>query len=118
MLKLICSDSSITLETTDHTLEDWISLRVLIAVGSGQSIYIEPGYASFLLPDHLPNLEHLPHSLDFFEGDNDMIEVGLQGVWLRSDPDSEDGVLVSPVSLEVAETLVDLWQEAQRYAAA
>ncbi len=119
MLKLICSDDSITLETTDQAFDTWIANRVQLAVGAGQPLYIEPGYASFLVPDTLPQLQDLPDSLDWFEGeDEDMIEIGLKGVWLRSDPAEEEGVLIAPISQALAEQLVTLWVEAQRYTAA
>ncbi len=98
MLKATRCEGQIRLEATEQSLETWLGIRVMIAVGCGERLLIEPGHLTLDLPKfHTPD----PHPVGG--------RIRLAGVWLRSDPNSEDGVLAAPMSSPLAEQMVNLW---------
>jgi hypothetical protein len=121
MLKLTYVENGFKMELLAQPLEDWVALRVLVALRSATAICVEPTTASFLLPidlPYLPELEALarregPDALELAVCDEDFVEVSLHGTWLSSDPDGEEGVFVTAMSDRVEFFLFKLWQEAQ-----
>lgn len=102
MLKAIRYDGQIRLEAMAQSLETWLDIRVMIAVGCGERLLIEPGHLTLDLPQ-------LQDPGSGFPGGR----IRLDGVWLRSDPDSKDGVLAAPMSPTLAEQMVHLWSRTQ-----
>jgi hypothetical protein len=121
MLKLTYIENGFNLELLAQSLEDWVSVRVLLAVRSATPIYVEPMTASFLLPIDVPYLADLqalaqretPEVIEIDLCDEDCVEVGLNGTWIAENPHSEEGVFVTAMSYSVEFFLFKVWQEAQ-----
>jgi hypothetical protein len=121
MLKLTYTETGFSLERLAQPLEAWITARVLLALRSGMSVCVEPSTAAFLLPSDLPCLDELElaaradesESVEIAVCDGDYIEVTLQGTWLASEPDSEEGIFVAVMSERTEFCLSQLWQAAQ-----
>ncbi len=140
MLKLIYTENSFYLERLAQSLEEWVTTRTLVSLRAGASFYIEPSTASFLLPADLPHLRQLevfvrqdttdaiafgaaeafghaartPIALSIC--DAEYVEVSLQGTWLTSDPEDEEGIFVTAMNYAVEFFLYQLWQEANHRA--
>ncbi|MDY7014569.1 MAG: hypothetical protein SVX43_13390 [Cyanobacteriota bacterium] len=124
MLKLTYIENGFKMELLAQSLEDWIALRVRVALRSATAICVEPTTASFLLPVGLPywnDLEALarregPDAIALAVCDEAFVEVSLQGTWVSSDPNGEEGVFVTAMSDRVEFFLFKIWQEAQALA--
>ena len=125
MLKLTYTDNDFSIERLSESLEDWLNVRVLICLRSATSIYVEPSTASFLIPTNLPYWEDLKalaieneRTIELNICDTEYLEIILQGTWVTSEENSEEGVFVCVLSKQ-AEILVNqLWQESQISASA
>lgn len=121
MLKLTYIETGFYLEYLAKSLEDWVQERVVLALRVGESLYIEPTTAAFLLPVDLPGLETLvveirrldPESISLSAGDAEYIEVSLNGTWVSLNADSEEGVFVAAMSHSIEFFLLKLWQDSQ-----
>ncbi|MGB7440619.1 MAG: alr0857 family protein [Coleofasciculaceae cyanobacterium] len=121
MLKLTYTENSFCLEHLTGSVEEWVTSRVILVMRVGAKLCIQPSTASFLLPADLPHLADLQavveqeHSeqLELSLCDAEYVEVSLRGTWLVSEPESEEGVLVTAMSYRVEFFLMRLWQEAQ-----
>jgi hypothetical protein len=124
MLKLTYMENGFMMEALAQPLEDWVALRVRVAVRSATAICVAPTTASFLLPAGLPYLSDL-EALSRREGrgaialavcDEEFVEVSLQGTWVSCAPEGEEGVFVTAMSDRVEFFLFKIWQEAQALA--
>ena len=121
MLKLTYIETGFYLEYLAKSLEDWVQERVVLALRVGESLYIEPTTAAFLLPADLPDLETLvmeirrldPESISLSAGDAEYIEVSLNGTWVSLNADSDEGVFVAAMSHSIEFFLLKLWQDSQ-----
>jgi hypothetical protein len=121
MLKLTYTENSFCLECLTQSLEDWVTTRLKLALRSGSSLFVEPSTAAFLLPADLPylvDLETLRHSdredlLEIVPCDAESVEVVLQGTWLASSPESEEGIFVCAMRKRAEWFLYQLWQEVE-----
>lgn len=121
MLKLIYTDNGFDLKYLPQSLEEWVSTRVLLAIRSGASLSVKPSTSAFLLPIELPYVEDLVKATQTQVGeilevsvvDRELVEVILQGTWLTSESDSEEGLFVCQLSDHTERFLYQLWQEAQ-----
>jgi len=121
MLKLTYLDDGFDLTRLTQSLEEWVALRVILALRVGKRICVEPSMASFLLPADLPGLDALEaearrHGEDMMTlcaCDAKYIEVSLQGIWLASDTETEEGIFVTTLYYVVEFLLFKLWQDAQ-----
>ena len=124
MLKLTYTENGFHLEHLAQSLEEWVTARVILALRSGTGFCVEPSTAAFLLPADLPYLSDLENLIEEENGDNielsfcddEYVEVVLQGTWLTSQPNSEEGIFVTVVSERAEFFLYNLWQEAQMLA--
>ncbi|NEO69858.1 alr0857 family protein [Moorena sp. SIO3H5] len=132
MLKLIYTENSFYLERLAQSLEEWVTTRTLVSLRAGASFYIEPTTASFLLPANLPHLRELevfvgqdttdaiaesgasPIALSICDGE--YVEVSLEGTWLTSDPEDQEGIFVTAMNYAVEFFLYQLWKEANHRA--
>ncbi|WP_017306723.1 alr0857 family protein [Spirulina subsalsa] len=124
MLKLTYTENGFYLEQLTVSLENWVTARMLLALRSATSIMIEPSTASFLLPANLPQwseLERLAISTEGYANtitlarcDNECREVCLQGTWVVSEPESEEGIFIAHLSDGLEHFLYQLWREAER----
>lgn len=121
MLKLTYTENGFHLEHLQESFEEWVNTRVLLALRSATSIFLEPSTAAFLLPTDLPHVRELEALAENEQGemlelsvcDAKSIEVALQGTWISSNPDTEAGVFVCLLSSTAESLLYQLWQEAQ-----
>lgn len=124
MLKLTYTETGFLLERLTQSLETWASARVVLALRSGTGLTVEPSTAAFLLPADLPHLSELEKlvrtesgdSIELSFCDEEYVEVILQGTWIASEPDSEEGIFATVMSDRVEFFLDKLWQEAQTLA--
>lgn len=120
MLKLTYTETGFNLERLAQPLEDWVKNRAILALRAGVGFSLEPSTAAFLLPADLPQLPELK-KLARREGDAialavcdaDSVEISLQGTWIATDPQSEEGIFGVALSDRTEFFLCKLWQEAQ-----
>jgi hypothetical protein len=125
MLKLNYTETGFHLEHSTQSLEEWVAMRVVFALRVGESIYVEPSTASFLLPADLPQLNSLATAIERYGTDEvvlekcdaEYVEICLQGSWLASAAENDAGVFVTSLSYAIELLLFRLWQEAQMSAA-
>lgn len=121
MLKLTYTENGFYLERLAQSVEEWVSTRVLLALRAGTSLYVEPSTASFLLPADLPQLvrfetvveQENPDAVTLSLCDADCVEISLNGTWLVSDPESEEGIFTCTMSDRAEFYLFKLWEKAQ-----
>ncbi|NET39904.1 MAG: hypothetical protein F6K19_49450, partial [Cyanothece sp. SIO1E1] len=90
MLKLTYTEAGLHLERVATSLEVMVTRRAMLAVRLGHTLHIEPGRASFLLPENAPKLAHLqsilplehPQAITLAAVDSQYVEVSLVGVWI------------------------------------
>jgi hypothetical protein len=118
MLKITYTENGFYLEHLNESLETWLANRVLICLRATASIYVEPSTASLLLPINLPyfrDLETLEdrssNVLELSICDDYSAEVSLQGTWVTTDEDSEEGIFVSSLDERTEFFLYQLWKE-------
>ena len=121
MLKLTYIEDGLNLERMTASLDVLIAQRVLLALRAGQTLYIEPSQAAFLLPATAPGLAHLEGALKLDRSqsitvsavDDAFVEISLQGSWLAATQDAHEGMFLTLFS-DRAELLVyKLWQTTQ-----
>ncbi|KAF3884826.1 MULTISPECIES: alr0857 family protein [Nostocales] len=103
MLKLTYTENNFTLERLNESLEDWLNIRVALAVRLATGIHVEPTTASFLLGIKVSCLLEMESSIQedsikIYPCDADFVEVVLKGLWVTSDVESETGVFVAALS--------------------
>ncbi|WP_346016778.1 alr0857 family protein [Chroococcidiopsis sp. CCMEE 29] len=121
MLKLTYIETGFHLELLAKSLEEWIAMRVILALRVGECICVEPSTASFLLPANLLGLDLLEAEVQqqgtdiiaLSACDAEYVEVILKGTWLASDLERAEGVFVAVLSHSSEFFLLKLWQEAQ-----
>jgi hypothetical protein len=121
MLKLTYTETDFYLECLTQSIEDWVQARVILALRVGQSLYVEPSTASFLLPVYLPGVDVLKKSaicadreiITVCVCDSEYIEVTLHGSWMSNGCNDANGVFVTRMSDRTEFFLHKLWQEAQ-----
>lgn len=123
MLKVTYLENELYLEYLHTTVEDWIALRVILALRTGQRLLVEQMTASVLLPiallerSALVNLARREDQVDLVQVDDDDMEVSLVGSWVSSGQQEAEGVFVATLSPSVEHLLAQLWQMAQNSAA-
>jgi hypothetical protein len=123
MLKLNYTDVGLFMEQTMTNPELLIAQRVLLAMGLGQTLHVEPGRASFLLPADIPELRVLAMALHQEYGsavtliavDEEFVEVGLSGSWIAEDKDAHEGMFLAMMSDQLEQFIYKLWQMSEAY---
>lgn len=121
MLKVAYTESGLHLERLSQSIEEWIALRVVLALRTSQRLILEHGRASILLPVALANLSTLksilhPEDVETVTlsiCDAEFVEVSLLGTWISTHVDETEGTFVASLSPSVELTLLRLWQESQ-----
>ncbi|MFW6358835.1 MAG: alr0857 family protein [Chroococcales cyanobacterium] len=124
MLKLTYTENNFSIEQLSQPLEAWVTTRVTLALRAGTPLTVEPTTASFLLPIDLPYLGDLEVAISQENNaligldlcDEDYVEVSLEGTWITSNPETEEGIFVTTMPDAVEFFLVKLWQEAKAIA--
>lgn len=117
MLKITYLEDAIYLEYLEKTLEVWQAERILVNLRAAVSICVESSIASIVLPinSRLNNLIKLAENqpIELIPCDEEYVEVGLIGIWLAQNENSEEGVFVCELNHEIEYCLYSLWQESQ-----
>lgn len=119
MLKLNYTEVGLYMERTMTAPELLIAQRVVLAMRLGQSLHVEPGRASFLLPADTPELEGLEMALQgecsssvtLIPVDEEFVEVGLSGSWIAEDRDANEGMFLTAMSARTEFLIYKLWQK-------
>jgi hypothetical protein len=123
MLKLNYTDVGLFMERTLTNPELLIAQRVLLAMRLGQTLYVEPGHASFLLPADLPELEGLEAALQreynpsamIFSVDDASVEINLSGCWVAESKEAHEGMFLTVMSDRIERFIYKLWQMSEVY---
>lgn len=119
MLKVTYLESGLYLEFLQETIEDWIALRVVLALRLGQRLVVERSTASLLLPIDLVKASGLETVLQHEKAvtlavcDVNDVEVSLQGTWISSSADESEGVFLVALNPAVEQVLLQVWQASQ-----
>lgn len=122
MLKLTYTETNFELEHLAQSVEEWVALRVTLAMRVGQGIHMEPSTAAFLLPRNLPNLRLLEQEIHQAGQDSritvcpcdaDYLEVTLIGLWFRTDYEGAAGVFLTAIDSHLELLLSQAWETAQ-----
>lgn len=118
MLKLNYTEIGLYMERILTTPELLVAQRVVLAMRLGQSLIVEPGCASFLLPADLPELAQLkvawhlePASMvAVIPVDDQFVEVSLQGSWVAENREAHEGMFLAVLSDRLECCIYQLWQ--------
>ncbi|MBD1870831.1 hypothetical protein H6F95_26735 [Cyanobacteria bacterium FACHB-471] len=121
MLKFTYTETGLHLEHLPQSVEDWMTLRVILSLRTGQRLIVERGTAAFLLPANLIGLRSLESAIQqethgavtLTHVDAEYIEVSLHGTWVCSSPDDAEGVFVASVGDRTEWLVFKLWRESQ-----
>ncbi len=117
MLKLTYTEVGLHLERIVGSVEQVVARRSILAVRVGQSICVQPGSASFLIPIDCVNLSEFKiavkgessRTIDLCKVDDDCYEVSIRGTWIASSNEAHEGMFVAMMH-EVTELFVQrLW---------
>ncbi|MCU0569123.1 MAG: hypothetical protein MUF49_21300 [Oculatellaceae cyanobacterium Prado106] len=118
MLKLNYTEVGLYMERTKTSLELLIAQHVVLAMRLGQTLQVEPGCASFLLPADIPALDQLELSLSngcrglvtVIPVDSKFVEVNLQGSWIAESKEAHEGMFLTVMGDRTEFFLYKLWQ--------
>jgi hypothetical protein len=124
MLKVTFMETGSHLEPLTQSPEEWIGVRVLLAMRAAQRLVVESSTATLLLRSdlaNLPLLEELMHqeaegAIALCRCDADYVEVSLRGAWITSglaNPTEIEGVFVTLLTPCLEALLLELWQISQ-----
>ncbi|HEY9641111.1 MAG TPA: alr0857 family protein [Coleofasciculaceae cyanobacterium] len=121
MLKITFMETGSHLEQLTQSLEEWIGLRVLLALRAAQRLVVESSTATILLRSDLADLalleewiEHDPEdAIALCRSDVDYMEVSLRGTWVTSHAVEAEGVFVALIHPDLEALLLELWQKSQ-----
>ncbi len=123
MLKVTFMETGSHLEPLTQSSEEWIGVRVLLAMRTAQRLVVESSTATLLLRSDLANLallEELTHqeiegTIALCRCDTDYVEVSLRGTWITSDLAlaEAEGVFVTLLNPGLESLLLELWQISQ-----
>ena len=118
MLKITYTENGFYLERLTASLETWLANRVLVCLRASAAITVEPSTASLLLPLDLPYFRNLEAIKNRSNGviqldlcDDYSVEVSLQGTWVATNEDSEEGIFVCSLEDQTEFFLYQLWKE-------
>ncbi|MEO0374562.1 MAG: alr0857 family protein [Cyanobacteria bacterium P01_A01_bin.17] len=119
MLKLIYTEMGLHMDYEAASLEAVVSQHVILSVRTGQSLHVEMGQASFLLPIQAPGLEALDAALHRYVEtlevtcvDAEYVEVDLGGTWIAQTIDAHEGMFLVAYDYETELILHRLWHTA------
>jgi len=123
MLKLSYTEDGLYMERVLTSPELAIAQRVILAMRLGQSLQVEPGHASFLLPADVPELEQLEQSLrqdydskvSVIPVDDEFVEVSLSGSWIAESKEAHEGMFLTVLSDRAEFFIYKLWQMSEAH---
>lgn len=122
MLKLQYTENGLFLEQVNASVEAIVAQRAALVLSAGQSLHLQPGRASVLLPADIPTLAELEvlvwleQSQQITTGlvDIETVEVSLPGIWMTEQVDAEDGIFLVTTTSAIEELIHHLWQQGQK----
>lgn len=122
MLKFTYTEAGMYLEHVAMALEKLVAQRALLALRTGQKLYIEPGRAAFLLPADMAELKQLQAVLQdelsqvmtITPVDLEFVEVSLEGHWLAATAEAQEGVFIATICDRTELFIYKLWQSTHR----
>lgn len=123
MLKLNYTEVGLYMERVMASPELLIAQRVILAMRLGQSLQIEPGRASFLLPADIPELVDLERVLQrqgcdaatVVPVDDAFVEVSLSGSWVAESKAADEGMFLSVMDDRSEALIYKLWQMSEAH---
>lgn len=116
MLKISYTEKGVHIERLNEPLETWLANRVLVSLRSTVGIFVEPSSASLIVPRDLPYFQDLSESeenpdfqIDLC--DSSCAEISLEGSWIATPENSEEGIFVCCLSSKTEFFLHQLWRE-------
>ncbi|MBD2001297.1 hypothetical protein H6G00_32685 [Leptolyngbya sp. FACHB-541] len=124
MLKFTYTETGLHLEHLPQSVEDWMTLRVILSLRTGQRLIVERGTAAFLLPTNLVGLRSLESAIQqetygtvtLTKSDAEYVEVSLHGTWVCSSSEEVNGVFVASLGDRTEWLIFKLWRETQNRA--
>lgn len=121
MLKLTYTADGLYMERVAAPLDVLVAQRVVLALRAGQSLHVEPGRASFLLPSDAAGLGQLERMLQVEPTaqitvdpvDDEFVEVSVAGSWLAETVDAHEGSFITAFSDRTEFLIHTLWQVTQ-----
>lgn len=121
MLKTTYTENGCYLDYLNVSLSDWLNARYLVYFRASASIYVkQEATGSVLLPHNsfiLDLLRELQTETDKIVHitvcDREFIEVGLKGIWIASNENSQEGILACNLGGYIESRLYQIWQESQ-----
>jgi len=119
MLKLNYTESDLHMERIAAPLEVMVAQRVLLALRAGQTLHIQPGHASFLIPAHAPGLAQLEALLQLEQQvsltpvDEQFMEICVEGSWIAATAQAHEGTFIAALGDRVEFFVYKLWQATQ-----
>lgn len=121
MLKFTYTEAGMYLERVAMALEKLVAQRALLALRTGQKLYVEPGRAAFLLPADVAEMKQLQAVLqdESSQGmtitpvDAEFVEVSLEGHWLAETAEAQEGVFIATIGDRTELFVYKLWQATQ-----
>jgi hypothetical protein len=121
MLKLTYTETGLHMERVAAPLEVLVAQRVVLALSFGQTLYVERGKASFLLPVSASGLAQLEQAVRTDAGlnvciypiDDRFVEVSVEGNWIAETAAAHEGTFVTALSDRVEFYIFKLWQTTQ-----
>ena len=120
MLKLSYTEFGLHMERVSVELEELLAQRLILALRTGQSLYIEPGKAAFLLPTDILDLAQLELALQMEWShitvspvDAEFVEVSLEGTWIAATVEAHAGIFITTLADRTEFFVYKLWQATQ-----
>lgn len=123
MLKLNYTEVGLYMERVMSPLEMAIAQRVILAMRLGQTLQVEPGHASFLLPACISELEQLERTIQQERNGsvtvgsvgNEFVEVSLLGSWVAESSQAHEGMFLTVLGDRSEYLIYRLWQMSETY---
>jgi hypothetical protein len=118
MLKLNYTESDLHMERIAAPLEVMVAQRVLLALRAGQTLHIQPGHASFLIPADAPGLAQLEalqleQQVSLTPVDEQFMEICVEGSWIAATAQAHEGTFIAALGDRVEFLVYKLWQATQ-----
>jgi hypothetical protein len=119
MLKLTYTNDHANLQFLPTSLEEWINTRIKFYMRSGNPIFIIPETTSLLVSNDSSYLNHFIEIIDdkiieLVKIDEESTEVILQGVWVTSNLESDEGIFVTEMNERAEFFLSEVFLEDQK----
>lgn len=114
MLKLNYTEVGLHMERSQSAPELLIAQHVVLAMRLGQTLWVEPGHAAFLLLANSLELKQLEQEASpmvmVLPVDDEFAEVNLQGSWIAQSQAAHEGMFLSVMAEQTEQLIYRLWQ--------